>query len=127
MRVIPDSPLALVVDDEPDVGDLIGDMLASFGVLAVAMNEPSAVLEQAIEHRPALIVLDVLMPGMDGYTVAARLRKHPRTRTIPIVFITGLADPRCRTLSKNAGGVAHLQKPFTVEALRDAVGRTLAP
>jgi putative two-component system response regulator len=126
MSVIPDSPLALVVDDDPDVSDMIGELLASFGILTVAMSEPSAVLEQAALHRPALIVLDVMMPGMDGYTVAARLREDSRTRTIPIVFITGQAEPMYRNLSMYAGGVAHVEKPFTVETLRAAVGRALA-
>jgi CheY-like chemotaxis protein len=126
MSVIPDSPLALVVDDEPDVRDLIGEVLESFGILTVAMADPGAVLEQAAAHRPALIVLDVMMPGMDGYTLAARLREDPRTTTIPIVFITGQAEPMYRALSVDAGAVAHVQKPFTVDTLRAAVGRALA-
>ena len=62
MSVIPDSPLALVVDDEPAVRELIGEVLESFGILTIAMADPGAVLEQAAAHRPALIVLDVLMP-----------------------------------------------------------------
>jgi len=125
MSVIPDSPLALVVDDDPEVRDLIGAVLESFGILTIALADPGAVLEQAAAHRPALIVLDVLLPGMDGYTLAARLREDPRTTTIPIVFITGQAGPRYRALSMSVGAVAHVQKPFTVETLRAAVGRAL--
>jgi CheY-like chemotaxis protein len=126
VSVIPDSPLALVVDDEPDVRELIGEVLEEFGILTVAMAEPEAVLEQAAAHRPALIVLDVMMPGMDGYTLAARLRADPRTATIPVVFITGQTEPMYRTMSTDAGAVAHVQKPFTVDELRAAVGRALA-
>jgi CheY-like chemotaxis protein len=126
MSVIPDSPLALVVDDEQDVRDLIGEVLEGLGILTVALADPGAVLEQAAAHRPALIVLDVMMPGMDGYTLAARLREDPRTATIPIVFITGQTERMYRTLSADAGAVAHVQKPFTVETLRAAVGRALA-
>jgi putative two-component system response regulator len=126
MSVIPDSPLALVVDDEAEVRDLIGEVLEGFGILTVALADPGAVLEQAATHRPALIVLDVMMPGMDGYTLAARLREDPRTATIPIVFITGQTEPMYRALSADAGAVAHVQKPFTVETLRAAVGRALA-
>ena len=125
MSVIPDSPLALVVDDDPEVRDLIGAVLESFGILTIALADPGAVLEQAAAHRPALIVLDVLMPGMDGYTLAARLREDPRTTTIPIVFITGQAEPLYRALSVASGAVAHVQKPFTAETLHAAVGRAL--
>ena len=126
MSVIPDSPLALVVDDDPEIRDLIGEVLEEFGILTVAMAEPGAVLEQAAAHRPALIVLDVMMPGMDGYTLAAHLRDDSRTSRIPIVFITGQTEPMYRTLSVDAGAVAHVQKPFTVATLRAAVGRALA-
>jgi len=126
MSVIPDSPLALVVDDEPEIRGLIGEVLEEFGILTVAMADPGAVLEQAAAHRPALIVLDIMMPGMDGYTLAARLREDPRTTTIPIVFITGQTQPMYRTLSVDAGAVEHVQKPFTPETLRAAVGRALA-
>jgi CheY-like chemotaxis protein len=126
MSVIPDSPLALVVDDEQDVRDLIGEVLEGFGILTVALGDPGAVVEQAAAHHPALIVLDVMMPGLDGYTLAARLHEDPRTSTIPIVFLTGQTESMYRTLSADAGGVAHVQKPFTVETLRAAVGRALA-
>jgi putative two-component system response regulator len=126
MSVIPDSPLALVVDDEPAMRDLIGEVLEEFGILTVALAEPEAVLEQAAAHRPALIVLDVMMPAMDGYTVAERLRKDSRTAAIPIVFVTGQTEPMYHTMSVDAGAVAHVQKPFTVDTLRAAIGRALA-
>jgi CheY-like chemotaxis protein len=126
VSVIPDSPLALVVDDEPDIRELIGEVLEEFGILTVALADPTAVLEQAAAHRPAVIVLDVMMPGMDGYTLAARLREDPRTRAIPIVFITGQREPMYQALSEDAGAVAHVQKPFTVDTLRAAIGRALA-
>jgi putative two-component system response regulator len=126
MSVIPDSPLAFVVDDEPEVRDTIADVLAFFGILTIALGEPAAVLEQAAAHRPALIILDIMMPGMDGYTVADQPRRDPRTTHIPIVFITGHSAPLYRALSEEAGAVAHVQKPFTAEELRVAVGRALA-
>jgi len=126
VSVIPDSPLALVVDDDADVTELIGQVMAGFGIMTIAMTDPAAVLEQAALHRPAVIVLDVMMPGLDGYTLAACLRADSRTASIPIVFITGQTEPVYRTMSARAGAVAHVQKPFTVETLRAAIGRALA-
>ncbi len=126
MTVIPDSPLAFVVDDDPGVTDLIGEVLEEFGVLTMAMTDPTTVLEQAAAHRPAVIVLDVMMPGMDGYTLAARLQRDSRTASIPIVFITGQSEPMYQTMSAYAGAVAHVQKPFTTATLRAAIGRALA-
>jgi two-component system OmpR family response regulator len=62
----------LVVDDDPDVRELIGEALEEFGILTVAMAAPGAVLEQAAAHRPALIVLDVMMPEGKLYVVTAK-------------------------------------------------------
>ena len=126
MTALPAAPLALIVDDEPDVLELAGDVLDELGLQVLALGDPETVVEAAAVHQPALILLDIMMRGLDGYTLATRLRGDPRTAEIPIVFMTGQEAPIYRTLSFGVGAVAHVQKPFTPATLRAAVGRALS-
>jgi|RhiMetdeSRZDD1v2_1073273.scaffolds.fasta_scaffold626181_3 chemosensory pili system protein ChpA (sensor histidine kinase/response regulator) len=119
------TPLALVVDDELTIRELVAEILTKLGFQALAIAEPEAVVELAAAHRPTVILLDIVMRGLDGYAVATRLRGDPRTEKIPIIFITGQDAPIYRTLSFGVGAVAHLQKPFTMTTLRDALGQAL--
>lgn len=125
MTALHAAPLALVVDDDPDIRELIGEVLDELGLQVLSISEPDTVLELAATHRPALLLLDIMMPGTDGYTLATRLRGDPRTAAIPIVFISGQQAPIYRTLSFGVGAVAHVQKPFTATTLRAAVGLAL--
>ncbi len=125
MTALSAAPLALVVDDDPDVRELVGDVLDELGLQVLQSADPEATLAMAAAHRPAVIILDIMMPRMDGYTVATQLRGDPRTAGIPIVFLTGQEAPIYRTLSFGVGAVAHVQKPFTPTTLRAAIGRAL--
>jgi CheY-like chemotaxis protein len=84
------------------------------------------VVALALEHQPVLIVLDLMMPRMDGYTVLARLRGHRSTKTIPAIVLTGQAEPVYRALSAGLGAVAHVTKPFSPRAFTDTVRRLVA-
>jgi len=74
-----------------------------------------------------LIILDVMMPQVDGYTAVVRLRGDPLTRHIPVIMVTGRTEPWFPLLSADMGVVAHLQKPFApqqlLEAIRTALGQ----
>ncbi len=121
-----DRPLILVADDEADVREMMAEVLtgAGFRVQTAADGEEAVAL--AREHCPALVVLDVLMPRMDGYTTLTRLRGHPSTRDIPTIVLTGQGDPLYQNLSLGLGAVAHLAKPFAPQPLIEAVHRILA-
>ncbi len=125
MAAIDAAPLALVVDDDPAIRDLVGEVLEELGLQALSIADPETVVELAATHRPAVILLDIMMPGLDGYTLATRLRGDPRTAAIPIVFVTGQDAPIYRTLSFGVGAVAHVEKPFTPTTLRAALGHAL--
>jgi CheY-like chemotaxis protein len=125
MIVLPDAPLALVLDDDSEVRDVIVDMLESLGMRAMPVLDPETLVDVAASQRPALLVLDVIMPIVDGYTLATNLRGDPRTAGIPIVFMTGQEAPIYRTLGFGLGAVAFLQKPFTESTLRAAAGQAL--
>jgi CheY-like chemotaxis protein len=105
--------LALIADDEDEVRRLVGEVLAEVGFDTVMARDGLELLEVAARHRPQLIVADVMMPKMDGYTAVARLRGQPATAKIPIIMLTGCMDPAYRQLSAGIGAAAHLTKPFS--------------
>lgn len=121
----PAGRLVLVADDEAPVRDLVCELLAEAGFRTIAASDGDQVADQAIEHRPALIILDVMMPNMDGYTALARLRGHLLTKDIPVIVLTGQTQPVYRTLSAGVGAVAHLTKPFSPRQLTETVRRVL--
>jgi formate hydrogenlyase transcriptional activator len=115
----------LVVDDDRLLRQMVRDFLevADFAV-AEAVDGPDG-LAQATASLPDLILLDLMMPGMDGYTVCRTLQAEPTTRAIPVVFLTASADPHLNRQAYAAGAVACLTKPFRREALVAVVQTTL--
>jgi CheY-like chemotaxis protein len=103
----------LVADDEPEVRELVGDALVEAGFETLPARDGLELLDLAARHRPALIVADVMMPKMDGYTAVAHLRGQAATADIPVIMLTGCADPAYRPLSEGVGAAAHLTKPFS--------------
>ena len=107
----------LVVDDIPaNVRLLEAKLMAEYFEVLTASDGPSA-LEMAHAHAPDLILLDVMMPGMDGLEVAERLKADPKTRHIPIVMITALTDTADRVRGLEAGADDFLSKPVNDVAL----------
>ena len=106
-------PLALVADDEAEVRQLVSEVLAEAGFETLSARDGLELLDLATRHSPDLIVADVMMPKMDGYTAVARLRGHPATAAIPIIMLTGCLEPEYARLSEGMGAAAHLTKPFS--------------
>lgn len=118
-------PLVLVGDDDPAVRELVSDVLAEAGFRTARAANGEEVMELALEQTPVLIVLDVIMPKMDGYTTLTRLRGNRTTRDIPVVILTGQPGPLYETISFGAGATAHMTKPFSPRQLMDTVERLL--
>lgn len=116
-RERPQRPLALVADDEPEVRQLVGDVLVDVGFETLSARDGVELLELATRHCPELIVADVMMPRMDGYTAVARLRGQATTARIPVIILTGCTHPSFEELSEGIGAAAHLTKPFSPTAL----------
>jgi CheY-like chemotaxis protein len=106
-------PLALVADDETEMRQLVTEILAEVGFDTLSARDGVELLELAVRHRPQLIVADVMMPGMDGYTAVAHLRGQSATAGIPIIMLTGCTDPAYGQLSEGMGASAHVTKPFS--------------
>ncbi|MEP0779845.1 two-component system response regulator [Microcoleus sp. ZQ-A2] len=107
-----DQPKILVVDDHPSSRMTAVALLSVEGYEVVEAESGPIALKRVVECSPDLILLDVMMPGMDGYEVCRRLKEDEQTRLIPVVFITALNDKRSRIMGIEAGGDDFLSKPF---------------
>jgi CheY-like chemotaxis protein len=107
----------LVVDDEQDTLDLLEALLGREGyAIETTLDGPTA-LERVKAARPDLIVLDVMMPGMDGLEVADRLRFDPATLDVPIIFLTAKDDPYLKSRASILDVYAYIHKPFSPDAM----------
>jgi CheY-like chemotaxis protein len=106
-------PLVLVADDDPDILLLITLTLERDGYDVVAAKDGLSALEAAAERVPHLVLLDLMMPGLDGYQVTHRLRAEPATQHIPIVIVTAAAEESQASQALEAGADAYMKKPFS--------------
>jgi len=116
----------LVVDDELDNRELLGLILEHEGYLvltAASAHEALSVLER---HSPDLILLDIMMPDVDGYQLAAKIKGNPATHDIPIAMISGLDDRNSRMLAQRAGADAFFTKPMGRAEICERVKKLLA-
>jgi sigma-B regulation protein RsbU (phosphoserine phosphatase) len=103
----------LIVDDVKANVDVLVEALRDEYRLSVALNGENA-LRTVEKHPPDLVLLDIVMPGMDGYEVCRRLRNSPRTREVPVMFLSSLEDVVNKARGFEAGGNDYLTKPFEV-------------
>ncbi|MFC3656941.1 response regulator [Xanthomonas hyacinthi] len=114
------QPPILCVDDEASNLALIRQILRKDYALTFAKNGAEA-LRAVVKHRPALILLDVDLPDLDGYTIARTLKQDPRTAAIPIIFVTGKDKDADESIGFEAGGVDYITKPYSPSILRARV------
>ncbi|WP_395699731.1 HD domain-containing phosphohydrolase [Aquabacterium sp.] len=105
-------PLVLIVDDNPENLTVIGELLQPSHAVRAANSGPRALKLAAMTPRPELILLDVMMPEMDGYEVLERLRADPATADIPVMFLTALDDQADEERGLKLGAVDYVTKPI---------------
>jgi diguanylate cyclase (GGDEF)-like protein len=110
----------LVVDDAMENIQILHHALRDEHEVLFALDGEKA-LQIALEQQPDLILLDAVMPGMDGYAVCAALRGSPRLQDIPVIFVTALSQPEDETRALEAGAVDFISKPFNVAVVRARV------
>ena len=111
-------PLILLVDDDPQIRDLFGTKLKSSGFAIMEAKEGAEALEVALREKPDLILLDVLMPGMDGAKTLLELKGDPATKAIPVFILTSLQDrPEDISYAKESGAVDFINKDVDFEEL----------
>ena len=113
----------LVVDDHVDAAESLGMLLRQMGHDVQIVHDGHAALEAARLNRPHLVLLDLTMPGVNGYQVVERLRADPRFARVQFVAVTGSDGDEARRRSREAGFTEHLVKPLDAEALRRVLER----
>lgn len=121
-----ETPLILVVEDEPDIRELITLTLQFSGFQAVQAANGEEAIQKACEVRPALILMDVRMPKMDGFEACRELKCHDQTRDIPVVFLSAKGQDADIKKGYEAGAVAYWLKPFSPEDLPLQINDILA-
>ena len=109
------QPTVMVVDDSPDNLTVLEKMLREQGYRVVAFPRGDLALKAAARKPPDLILLDIMMPGMDGFAVCERLKADATLKEIPVLFISGLSETRDKIAAFSAGGVDYVTKPFQPE------------
>ena len=118
--------MILLVDDERELTQMVAYRLLANGYEVMAAASGEEALEKMAQRRPDAIILDVMLPGLDGNQVAECLRQDERTRAIPIIFLTGLAEPaEVERHNYQMGDRLMLAKPFTAEQLLGLLQRAL--
>ena len=121
---MPDKFRILLVDDEPSIVKMVGKRLEVEGFDVVVAMDGQAGLEKARSEQPDLIVLDLMLPKLNGYEVCTMLKQDSRYQTIPIVLFTAKAQEKDEQLGRACGANAYVRKPFRAQELLEQI-RTL--
>jgi len=119
------KPVILAVDDTPENLDVVKGILAPENIVRVAINGMVA-LKIAQKQSPDLILLDINMPGMDGYEVCSKLKSDESTAHIPVIFLTAELDSASKQKGLDLGAVDYVTKPINPEVLKESVRRQLS-
>jgi DNA-binding response OmpR family regulator len=117
MIPVSDSATILVIDDEPDNLRLALEMLRGHGLEMVSARDGTAGLRIAQRLRPDLILLDICMPGLNGFQVCRQLKANPATRDCPVIFLTALDQIEDKAQGFAVGAVDYITKPFDAREL----------
>jgi DNA-binding response OmpR family regulator len=116
----------LVIDDEPPIRLLCRVNLEAEGMRVLEAADGRTGIDLAQKEQPNAILLDVMMPGMDGWAVAEQLLQDERTAEIPIIFLTARADLRDRARGMDLGGLEYITKPFNPVELATLVQEVIS-
>jgi DNA-binding response OmpR family regulator len=107
----------LVVDDDPKVVLLLESRLKANKYEVIGAYDGKSCLKKAIQEKPDLILLDILMPGLNGFEVSKQLKNDARTQEIPVIMLTALAQEKDLSKGLEAGAACFITKPFSSEDL----------
>ncbi|UCB51722.1 MAG: response regulator [Candidatus Zixiibacteriota bacterium] len=111
----------LVIDDEPEITDIVETFLETAGYEVESENASQPGIDRAKVFLPDLVLLDIMMPTLDGYEICSELKRSEKTKRIPVVFLTGKDARSDEGKSFKVGGVLYIKKPFSCERLLDIV------
>jgi DNA-binding response OmpR family regulator len=116
----------LIVDDERDTNDILASFVRSRGFEPIQLYAGAQVKSAIAEHKPALILLDVMLPDVDGFAVCDALKRDRETNLIPVIMVTALQEDHHRVAGVRVGANGYLAKPFTPEGLFKAMDEAIA-
>lgn len=119
------SKTILVVDDDPEILSMLSTRLESRGYRVITASDGKEALSEAKRRRPDLMVLDVMMPGKNGWEVARALKQDPITEPIKVVMLTAIGEQVNELTSPLYGADAHFDKPFDFGELEATIARLL--
>ncbi|MEE8637610.1 MAG: response regulator [Candidatus Margulisiibacteriota bacterium] len=115
----------LVVDDEPSVVEVVKDLLRNAGYNVIFAFNSEQALANAVKEKPDLAVLDVMMPGMNGFELGYKLKTNSATQGMPIVYLTILKEQKDRDEAKKIGAEDFISKPFDPKALLETIEKII--
>lgn len=121
------SPRVLVVDDNVDAAETLTTFLDMIGMEARSVNDGAAAVQAAVDFAPDLVLLDIGLPGMNGYDVARAIRQQPQLAGVTLVALTGWGAEDDRRRAMEAGFNHHLTKPVDLSVLEEMLLRVQAP
>jgi DNA-binding response OmpR family regulator len=107
----------LIVDDEPSILNILDFSLGAEGYEVIQASDGEQACEMAVNHQPDMIVMDVMMPKLDGYQACEKLKADSRTASIPVLLLTAKSSAEDHQLGKDAGADGYLTKPFSPQRL----------
>ena len=119
-----DKKKILVADDELNIRSLVTKLLNKDYIVIEATNGQEAV-NIAKEQKPDLILMDLMMPGIDGYTACSIIKADQTTQSIPVVMLTGVGHELNKKLASETGAAEYITKPFQLQDLLDTIGKFL--
>ena len=114
----------LVVDDEANIRLLVHRALDKT-YMVIEAGDGEEAIKIARGKKPDIILMDIMMPRMDGYTACSTIKSDPSLRTIPVIMLTGLGYPLNKELAKKLEADGYMTKPFTSESLRNTIEQYL--
>ena len=113
----------LVVEDQDSIRRMIEALVGARGYEVTAVSTGTKAIDVATTDPPDMVLLDLMIPGYDGFEVCRRLRNDPGTKAVPILVISALDDPESRAKAATAGATAYYTKPFSPIALLKEIDR----
>ena len=117
----------LVVEDDQDVNALVGAYAEICGFEYRSALTGTRGIEEAHTRQPALVILDLMLPGVDGFEVCKRLKADVNTRSIPVIMLTAMTGEESRNKGRECGAVDYLTKPFDPDQLIHAISEHAKP
>jgi two-component system OmpR family response regulator len=116
-------PYVLVVEDDPVINELVGAYARLAGLAYRGAGSGDEAFAQLRQQRPVLVVLDVMLPDLDGFEICRRIKESAETGAVPVVMLTALSDDEYRERGLACGAAEYLTKPFNPDELLEAITR----